>query len=69
MVVVTSPGAEVRSLTREDMLSERAAQLAEAGMSEATLRRRGAEYDLDAHHRGLLARIESLDFLLNHTPA
>jgi hypothetical protein len=69
MVVVTSPEATVRTLTRSDMVRERGELVAEAGMPEEELRRRGAEYDLDAHRRGLLARIDSLDFLLANTPA
>jgi hypothetical protein len=69
MVVVTSTEATVRTLTRSDMLAERDTLLAEAGMPEDELRRRGDEYDLDAHARGLLARIDSLDFLLANTPA
>jgi hypothetical protein len=58
MVVVTGTEATVRTLTRSDMLAER-----------DELRRRGDVYDLDAHARGLLARIDSLDFLLANTPA
>lgn len=69
MVVITSPGATVRSLTRDDMLRERKALVDEAGMPEAELRRRGDDYELDSHKRGLLARIDSLDFLLANTPA
>ena len=69
MVVITSPGATVRSLTRDDMLRERKALLEEAGMPEAELRRLGDAYELDAHQRGLLARIDSLEFLLANTPA
>lgn len=69
MVVVTSAEATVRTLTRSDMLTERDALLAEAGMPEDELRRRGNEYELDAHLRGLLARIDSLEFLLANTPA
>jgi hypothetical protein len=69
MVIMKSPEATVRKLTRDDMLDERAALLAEAGMSEDELRARGEAWELDAHHRGLLARIDGLNFLLDHTPA
>jgi hypothetical protein len=66
MVVLTGPEATVRTLTREDMLRERAELLIDAGMTEKNLRRLAASYELDAHHRGLLARIDGLDFLLKH---
>ena len=69
MVVITSPGATVRSLTRDDMLRERKSLVEDAGMSEAELRLLADAYELDAHQRGLLARIDSLDFLLANTPA
>lgn len=69
MVITTSPEATLRTLTREDMLKERAALLTETGMTEKELRARGAAWELDAHHRGLLARIDGLDFLLANTPA
>lgn len=69
MVITTSPEATVRTLTREDMLNERAALLTEAGMTAEELRARGAAWTLDAHHRGILSRVDGLDFLLAHTPA
>jgi hypothetical protein len=69
MVITTSPEATVRTLTREDMLKERDVLLAEAGMAEDELRALGEAWELDAHHRGLLARIDGLNFLLAHTPA
>lgn len=69
MVITTSPGATVRALTRDDMLRERDELLAESGMTEEELRALGAAWELDAHHRGLLSRIDGLDFLLDNTPA
>jgi hypothetical protein len=69
MVITTSPEATVRTLTREDMLRERAELLKAAGMTEKELRARGEAWELDSEHRGLLARIEGLDFLLANTPA
>jgi hypothetical protein len=69
MVITTSPGATVRALTRDDMLRERDELLAESGMTEEELRALGAAWKLDAHHRGLLSRIDGLDFLLDNTPA
>ena len=69
MVVTTSEEAVVRTLTREDMIKERTELLEAAGMSEDELRERGAAWDLDAHHRGLLAQINGLDFLLANSAA
>ncbi len=63
-----APDAVVRVLTRDAMLTERAALLAESGMTEADLRAAGAAWTLNAHMRGLLSRIDGLDFLLAHTP-
>lgn len=67
MVVTTTAGATVRRMSREDMLQERTELLRQAGMDETELRNRGAEWHLDAEHRGILARIDGLDFLLGHT--
>lgn len=69
MVITTSPEATVRSLTRADMVSERQELLRSAGMTEEELREMAENFELDAHHRGLLARIDGLDFLLEHTAA
>ncbi len=69
VVITASSEATVRKLSREDMLNERAELLTAAGMSEHELRVRGEAWELDAEHRGILARIDGLDFLLAHTPA
>ncbi len=69
MVITTTREATVRALTRQEMLEERTNLLDRAGMTEAELRERGDAWELDAHHRGLLARIDGLDFLLEHTAA
>jgi hypothetical protein len=60
--------ATVRRLTREQMLNERAELLAGIAMTEDELRAAGEAWELDSHHRGVLSRINGLDFLLSHTP-
>ncbi len=68
VTVIRTPEATVRTLTRDAMLTERAELLEQAGMTEEQLRAAGAAWTLGAHLRGLLSRIDGLDFLLAHTP-
>lgn len=67
-IVHAGDGATVRLLTRDAMLAERAELLAGTTMTEEQLRAAGAAWELDSHHRGVLMRIDGLDFLLAHTP-
>ncbi len=69
MTVITGRDATVNSLSRTEMETELGTPLREAGMSEDELRERGAAWELDAHHRGLLARVDGLRFLLAHAAA
>ena len=66
MTVITGDDSTVNSLSRTEMEAELTALLREAGVPEEELRRRGARWELDAHHRGLLARVDGLRFLLAH---
>ena len=63
-----TPGAVVRQLTRDAMVTERAELLAATDLTEDQLRAAAAAWTLPARERGLLARIDGLDFLLAHTP-
>ncbi len=69
MTVITGNDATVNSLSRDEIETELVALVREAGMSEDELRERGEAWDLDAHQRGLLARVEGLRFLLAHAAA
>lgn len=68
MVITKNKDAVVRTLSRADMLKERDELLKASGLSEAELRTLGATWDLDADRRGILVRIDSLDFLLANSP-
>jgi len=69
MVIDNAPEVTSISMTRDDMLSERARLIAESGMSEDDLREAGAAWRLNSDLRGILDRINGLDFLLDHAPA
>lgn len=69
VTVITERDAKVRHLSRDEMRAELDALVADAGMTEGELRAAGAAWTLDAHHRGLLARVEGLRFLLDNTAA
>ena len=56
--------SNVTLTTPEDLRAARARLLAEAGLPEAELRRRGRRYELDLHLIGLLDEIDQIDYLL-----
>lgn len=58
------PGAHVEMVTREGAEAEIERLLREVGMSRAELGRQGAEWELDADQRGVLADIQGLEFLI-----
>lgn len=50
--------------TPDELRASRARLLADSGLDEAELRRRGQEYSLDLHLIGLLDEIDQIDYLL-----
>jgi hypothetical protein len=56
--------SNVTLTTPEDLRETRARLLAEAGLPEDELRRRGQRYELDLHLIGLLDEIDQIDYLL-----
>ena len=56
--------SNVTLTTPEDLREARARLLAEAGLPEDELRRRGQRYELDLHLIGLLDEIDQIDYLL-----
>jgi len=55
---------EVELMTVEEARERRASVLATVGGDEASLRRRGARYELDAEELAALTELEELDYLL-----
>ncbi|MCT2061237.1 hypothetical protein [Dietzia cinnamea] len=64
MTAVLPPQDLVRSLTVGEAKREQADLLEQAGMTRQELERKGDSWELDAHQRGILADIRSLEFLV-----
>ena len=60
--------SNVTLTTPDDLREARARLLAEAGLPEDELRRRGQRYELDLHLIGLLDEIDEIDYLLGEQP-
>ncbi|KDQ03236.1 hypothetical protein QM646_06040 [Rhodococcus erythropolis] len=64
MTAVLPPRDTVRTLTLPDALDELRHLVEQAGMTLDELKAKGESWDLDAEHRGLLADIRNLEFLI-----
>lgn len=64
MTAVLPPQDLVRSLTVSEAKREQAELLEQTGMTRRELERKGDSWELDAHERGILADIRSLEFLV-----
>jgi hypothetical protein len=63
--ITTTNKAHVRRMTRAELRAEINRLLRASGMTRSVLQARGVSYQLDAEHRGLLAEIEGLEWLLS----
>lgn len=67
MVLTKTREAEVRAMSRDEMLEARRGLIASLTITEDELRERADQWDLSAAERGVLDEVEGLDFLLAHT--